>query len=74
MNWQPISTAPQDGQWVLAWRDGTISQCQYRPAFINKDEIVLGGNGWNYAPWAMPTHWAPMPDGPEASDEGNHGN
>jgi hypothetical protein len=57
---------------VLAWRDGMISQCQYRPDILNKDRSILGGNGWSYAEWAMPTHWAPMPEGPTVPNpEGN---
>lgn len=67
--WQPIGSAPRDGQRLLfALEDGNIT-CG---AFIYQED----GSAWwtddNYE-WIEPTHWRPLPQPPrsEASDETN---
>lgn len=64
--WQPIDTAPKDGSPVLlwdehgvtigAWDEGSASGPKYPP-------------NWRGPYWAHvidnPTHWAPLPEGPE---------
>jgi hypothetical protein len=60
MEWQPIDTAPKDGQQVLVYEEGAIFISQW---VDNKDE----GIGW----WdhgivlPPPSHWMPLPDPPE---------
>ena len=66
-NWQPIETAPKDGQTILlsdgqkvltgAWADepGAWKVCPFNH---DCDEPYWGG-GWTYA--GGPTHWMPLP-------------
>lgn len=67
--WQPISTAPKDGTWVLL-RGGTdYGGEQIGPAVV----AFWSGQEWAYAYWDgewrscydNPTEWMPIPKGPE---------
>lgn len=61
--WKPIDTSPRDGTKFLCYRDdGEIST-----AWWTGDR--LGGVGWSYGEWAMPTHWRPMPKTPEVESK-----
>lgn len=61
MNWQPIETAPKDGQYVFLWWP---YWCDQYPAIAwwNHDEwrcpeaLTRSGDG--------PTHWMPLPPPP----------
>ncbi len=63
MNWQPISTAPKDGAWFLAFRliggNPMIEQARWRT-----EKGCLGGVSWSYPKGSDPTHWMPLPDPP----------
>jgi hypothetical protein len=56
-DWQPISTAPKDGTWVLL--------------YSQHDGIRIGN--WDRIEWAddgdgvalEPTHWMPLPEPPK---------
>ena len=73
MDWQPISTAPRDGTWFLAWRAGGGSQTVDSMYFVcwsavyartHKGRVQAHkiGEGWNLDP--APTHWMPLPQPP----------
>lgn len=53
--WEPIETSPRDGTKFLSLEeDGNVSTAWWTGE-------QLGGKGWSYAEWMMPTHWRPMP-------------
>jgi hypothetical protein len=55
--WQPIETAPRDGNSVLVVHRGNDLKIAYNG----------GANGWRTIPGAwqiMPTHWMPLPEPP----------
>ena len=64
--WQPIETAPKDGTKFLAFEDGDYYGCSF-----NWEDDEEGTIYWNtycgqpacYTP--EPTHWMPLPEGPE---------
>jgi hypothetical protein len=63
--WQPIETAPKDGQPILVWRDSGVHIMRWR---IRRDD----GNGF-WDEWHVgvrhlkiqPTHWMPLPEPPK---------
>lgn len=73
INWQPIETAPKDGTQLLFWtvHDTVevgewfqITSFHYEVAGDNLYRRVphTYGNSWNTQ--SQPTHWAPLPPGP----------
>ena len=64
MTWQPISTAPKDGTYVLLWGRSAGTPCEVGqwgthmlvPRWIDSSECTL---------WYAPTHWMPCPEPPE---------
>jgi hypothetical protein len=64
--WQPIETAPRDGEWISLWCKGQpLSLPAGVPAFweddlgwvaVRDDDLLLTDN---------PTHWMPLPAPPE---------
>lgn len=75
MKWQPIETAPKDGEWILAYQpDYQILTCAHVkiPARLSP----TGGDidGWYFGDMRklmQPTHWMPLPASPrdQPSDE-----
>jgi hypothetical protein len=79
MIWQPIDTAPSDGQDVLLFlKNGTIAQA--RRDFGGYGEAEFIENKWGYREaWSPsgvdgydciwlsdePTHWMPLPEPPK---------
>lgn len=70
MEWQPISTAPNDGTRVLvgrftgdktAMREGYVSVDWYGQ--LTDKRGVIGWGQFNGAFWP-PTHWMPLPPPP----------
>lgn len=79
MDWQPIETAPKDGDWVLVYGNvwageisgivkndfGEISIARY-----SDGKSDFPGEWWHdaggdaYACWCQPTHWMPLPEAP----------
>lgn len=57
--WQPIETAPKDGESILAWL----------PHLALPGCIYYSGGHWRWVTnggWAgVPTHWMPLPPPPE---------
>lgn len=55
--WQPIETAPKNGQKVLHWRP-------HEGVVVNWFVPTMGL--WNSTRWDdMPTHWQPLPEPPK---------
>ena len=59
--WQPIETAPEEGEWALVYADGAVNCAYVRRDYLPDD-------------WTMPdcpnvqpesvTHWMPLPEPP----------
>lgn len=66
MNWQPIETAPKNGDRVLLYRaEWQENVCVgYWDATWGDWHVVGGG-----APWIGATHWAAIPPLPNATDQ-----
>ncbi len=70
MNWQPIETAPKDGQPILLGWTGGSSDLGFWVADPSR-------NYWELTGWFLwdsnvlcdrpskPTHWMPLPEGPK---------
>ena len=60
--WQPIETAPKNGEWILGFWNGTaIVACTYICRWSD-------GDGWleNYSEVSVtPTHWMHLPEAPK---------
>ena len=61
--WQPITTAPKDGTWILVFdqsSDHTVNLATW---------LALDDGSWvePYEQWTTfkPTHWQPLPDAPK---------
>lgn len=67
MEWMPISTAPKDGTWMLAFRRvrGKTNIAQARWVRDMFGTYCFGGEGWYYPEDNAPTHWMPLPDPPK---------
>jgi hypothetical protein len=66
--WQPIATAPRDG--TVVWAYCAPKDDPYkRPAY--QAEIYYKEDAWVDVPtyWHEPTHWQPLPHGPEVNEE-----
>lgn len=79
MEWQPIETAPKDGNNLLLWMDRKDYRAEFccigRWSCTSVDHLL--GSRWlcddscKYA-WATgfygdpPTHWMPLPDPPKS--------
>ena len=63
MNWQPIETAPKDGEWIIAL---IASQGHpVCPVCVRWDTNAWVD--WDYEPIYELTHWMPLPDEMEKS-------
>lgn len=67
MQWQPISTAPKDGTWVLVYRrrsdtQDDIEAAQYNTWIADKKAWMKGDI--SFPTWDEPTHWMPLPELP----------
>ena len=81
MEWQPIETAPKDGQLItLCWfdgEDGPFDTCSMMWGHIQRNGLFPGkigmwvsSNGavtWNDDGDGGPTHWMPLPAPPVTS-------
>lgn len=74
--WKRMQTAPQDGTAVLALLDGAdvAHAVRWLPA---DDKFAKGAAGWHMvwdltrvAPHDGPRYWMPIPEDPEAQDDG----
>lgn len=78
-NWQPITTAPQDGRLILSarFKDSEIKWVR-EACWVSAEDMaeMHGGEPNEYEPaWATlgddsdpiyPTHWSPVPEAPTA--------
>ena len=64
MDWQPIETAPRNGEVVLVyapnWRGGLIYAASEQYGYWTSNACVDDHF------WEEPTHWMPLPDPPSA--------
>jgi hypothetical protein len=63
MVWQPIETAPKDGNCVLVANPKATAFSGFYVAFWSKDD-----NRWLYSTYTAvpnPTHWMPLPEPPK---------
>ena len=85
--WQPISTAPKDGEPVLIWKPDERMVGEYMMAAYWGDDPRCGEPGWipvggihrqgyhssvTDTPQGYPTHWMPLPDAPTLTNGGPH--
>ena len=65
-SWQPISTAPKDGTWILVFQPA-------RGPWRDRIKEVRGGHVASRHGWGddYPTHWLPLPEPPSMKDEGD---
>lgn len=59
-DWQSIDTAPRDGTEVLAWLLGGYCEVVY---WHTLEDHWTAGAGEDVV---LPTHWMPLPKGPDA--------
>lgn len=66
MKWQPIETAPKDGQWIDAFsaENGKRAITRWAEFSPVTNPGFFGWDGWG--PRNEPTHWLPMPSLPSA--------
>lgn len=67
-NWQPIETAPKDGTWILAVKEGYYGEgIPFIPCVVYWDSDVKGWSESEYVSgepaWVL-THWMPIPKNP----------
>jgi hypothetical protein len=64
MNWQPISTAPKDGTWIIAISpSGHVRRIHFfAPSSRTQEWRVFGTQSRFY-----PKEWMPLPEPPEMS-------
>ena len=69
MDWQPIETAPKDGTSVLLWsveiREPVIGCWSTAHATIREWWV----DSWGPPGFDDPTHWMPLPEGPNVEVE-----
>lgn len=69
MNWQPIETAPRDGSAFLAFEDGKMAVGSLHAWASGESFYIEHVSGYEYEfEMDKPTHWAPLPEPPTASD------
>lgn len=64
---RPIETAPRDGTEILAWCPRQGQRGAWRVVLYNPAVVT----GWRTSDWwiaVTPTHWMPLPAGPEVDD------
>lgn len=69
MHWQPISTAPKDGTYILAWDGYKIAVTSFGFDDLWDHEPKKWCVGECYGEYNIydtidPTHWKPLPDPP----------
>lgn len=76
MEWQPIETAPKATP-VLVYDAGDVSVAVFQPSVRKWHGVVDGGlvgipkdNGIIFFEVFKPTHWMPLPPGPNVSPSG----
>ena len=63
--WQPIETAPKDGEFILVGWDNLPDYEDLRIAITFWiDEPFVNGTGWSGV-FKEPTHWRPLPKPPK---------
>lgn len=67
LNWQPIDTFPKDGKKYICFRETLEQGYSIATARWKDEEQAIGGNGWQYASFSMPTHWCEIPNLPSNS-------
>jgi len=65
--WQPIETAPKDGQYFLAYAPGCGRLLMRCWSEQSSETFALEGPSWKNP---EPTHWMPLPPAPEVSHVG----
>lgn len=67
--WQPIETAPKDGEWVIIYDDQyRHSHASYLISHWHGSLKVWAGRSnsqGRFATWDEATHWMPLPAPPE---------
>lgn len=71
--WQPIETAPKDGNVLLAFSDGRVTHGWYEvfegdaQIDVSRAGWVIGCEGFPTKDW--PTHWMPLPAPPQRAEQ-----
>lgn len=65
MSWQPIDTAPRDGDCILAWDGETIAIVHWDDTGYMQRFVVTHDADDRIWKDYTPTHWQPLPPPPE---------
>ena len=68
-DWQPIETAPKDGEVILIFTPGTYPQvtAAFYRAECELQHWQATGHRWHFP--EDPTHWMPLPEPPHHQPE-----
>jgi hypothetical protein len=87
MDWQPISSAPRDGDPILIWKPNERMVGEYMMAAYWADDHPGGGSGWvpvggihiqgyvsgvTGTEQGFPTHWIPLPAPPQEKPDASN--
>lgn len=68
--WQPIETAPTDGTPILCWcRPNHVVICWPKKKYLTGELVWTSDSCEDFGGYEYPTHWMPLPNGPESNQE-----
>ena len=66
-DWQPITTAPNDGTLILTFQANSMTGAKVKLISWRNDTVP---NGWSMRE-NEPTHWMPLPAPPDECERGS---
>ncbi len=62
--WQPISTAPKDGRYLMLWCPNEITPRVAIGCWDDGVDLWMESDNRTDTDWLGPTHWMPLPEPP----------